>query len=82
VIIHQINFENITVFEAEDNAPVTADANAPVPFPVAFQRVQAISGKVYIGRTQGRIEMGQDIGDATNLIRPDLASVTVLKQML
>jgi len=58
VIVHQVNFVNITVFEAEDDTPVTADSNAPLPFSVAFERVQAISGKVYIRPTQGRIEMG------------------------
>ena len=82
MVIHQINIENITVFEAEDDAPVTADADAPAPFPVAFQRVQAISGKVNIRRTLGGIEMGQHIGDATHLIGSDLAGVPILKQAL
>jgi hypothetical protein len=47
-VIHQIDIEYITVFEPEYDAPVTADTDAPVPFPIAFQRVQAISGKVNV----------------------------------
>src|ERR1035438_3657602 len=33
VVVHQINIEYITVFEPKYDAPVTADADAPVPFP-------------------------------------------------
>ena len=57
----------------------TADADALVPFPIALQRVQAISGKVKIHRTERRVEMGQCVGNALELIRPDLAGVPVLK---
>ena len=82
VVIHQIDIEYITVFEPEYDAPVTADTDAPVPFPIAFQRVQAISGKVNVDRMDCRVEMGQDIGNALALMRTDLAGVPVLKQAL
>ena len=52
------------------------------PFRFAFQRVQAISGKVNVHRMKRRIEMGQHIGNALELIRRDLAGVSVLKQTL
>jgi hypothetical protein len=41
--------------------------------------VQAISGKVNVRRMERRVEMGQHIGNALELIRPDLAGVPVLK---
>jgi hypothetical protein len=82
VVVYQINIEYITVFEPEYDAPVTADADAPAPFPIAFQRVQAISRKVNVHRMKRRVEMGQHIGNALELIRRDLAGVSVLKQTL
>jgi hypothetical protein len=48
----------------------------------ALQWVQAISGKGNVRRPQRSIEMGQDICNAPELIGPDLAGVTVLKQTL
>src|ERR1022692_2739646 len=48
VVVHQINIEFIAVFEPEYDAPVTADADAPVRFLIALERVQAISGKVNV----------------------------------
>lgn len=47
---HQIDIEHIAVCEAKNEAPATANADAPVPFQIAFQRVQAISGKVNVRR--------------------------------
>ena len=82
VVVHQINIEYVAVFEPEYDAPVAADADAPVPFPIALQRVQAISGKVNVHRMKRRVEMGQHIGNALELIRRDLAGVSVLKQTL
>lgn len=70
MVVHQINIEYITIFEPEYDAPVTADADAPVPFPIALQRVQAISGKVNVYRMERRVEMGQHIGNALELIPP------------
>src|ERR1035438_3385492 len=64
VVIHQIHIEHVTVFEPEYDAPTPADADAPVPFPIAFQRLQAISGKVKVHRMERRVEMGQHIGNA------------------
>jgi len=78
VVIHQINIENVTLFEPEYDAPVTADADAPI----SLQSVQAISGKVNVRRTYCRIEMGQHIDNALELIRLDLTGVPVLKQTL
>ena len=54
--------------------------NAPVPFLIALQRVQAISRKVNVHRMERRVEMGQHIGNAPEFIRRDLAGVPVLKQ--
>src|ERR1022692_1663563 len=80
VVVHQIDIYHITVFEAENDTPVTADGDAPVPFQIAFQRVQAISGESNVRRAYRRIEVGQYISNACELIRPNLAGVTVLKR--
>src|ERR1022692_3585651 len=77
VVVHQIDIYHITVFEAENDTPVTADGDAPVPFQIAFQRVQAISGESNVRRAYRRIEVGQHISNACELIRPNLAGVTV-----
>ena len=82
MVVHQIDIEYITVFEPEYDAPVTADADAPVPFPIVLQRMQAISGKVNVHRMDCRVEMGQCVGNALELIRPDLAGVSFVKQTL
>jgi hypothetical protein len=82
VVIHQINIENVTLFEPEYDAPVTGDADAPISLHISLQWVQAISGKVNLRGTYRRIEMGQHIDNALELIRLDLTGVPVLKQTL
>jgi hypothetical protein len=82
VVAHQINIEYITVFEPEYDSPVTADADALVPFLIALQRVQAISRKINVHRMERRVEMGQHISNTPEFIRRDLAGVAVLKQAL
>jgi hypothetical protein len=42
--------------------------------------MQAVAGKINIGRTNGRIEMSQHVSDAAHLIRPDLADVSILEE--
>src|ERR1022692_5149535 len=81
VVVHQIDIYHITVFEAENDTPVTADGDAPVPFQIAFQRAQPISGASNVRRAYRRIEVGQHISNACELIRPNLAGVTVLKEL-
>src|ERR1022692_1797416 len=71
VVVHQIDIYHITVFEAENDTPVTADGDAPVTFQIAFQRVQAISGESNVRRAYRRIEVGQHISNACELIRPE-----------
>jgi hypothetical protein len=80
VAVHQVNIENIIVLEPKHDAPITADADAPVSLQIALQRMQAISGKVNVRRTHSRVEMGQHVSNALELIRPDLSCVPVLKQ--
>jgi hypothetical protein len=36
VVIHQINIENVTLFEPEYDAPVTGDADAPISLHIAM----------------------------------------------
>ena len=82
MVVHQINIEYIAVFEPEYDAPVTADADAPVRFLIALERVQAISGKVNVPRMKCGVQMHQYIGNALELIRQKFAAVSVLKQTL
>ena len=70
MIVHQINIEYITIFEPEYDPPVTADADAPVPFLIALQRVQAISRKVNVHRMERRVEMGLHIGNTPEFYPP------------
>jgi len=75
VVVHQIHIVYVAGFEPEHDAPITADADASKPFQTTLQRMQAVSGKVNVPRMERRVEMGQHIGNALALIRPELGGV-------
>lgn len=41
--VYDLNFKGIAVFKAKADAQLVIDANAPRPFPIAVQRLQAVS---------------------------------------
>jgi hypothetical protein len=49
VIIRQIHVEYVTVVKSENDTSITADA--PVAFPLPFERMQPIPRKVNVART-------------------------------
>jgi len=42
--------------------PLTRTAQCPLEF--ALERVQAVAGRIHVGRTGGRIQSGQDSSEA------------------
>ncbi len=75
MIVGKLHIVGVAVFKAEDNPPVGAHGNAPVSLPVAFERMQAVSGKIQILGTHGVVQNGQNLADGLDQIRPDQAPV-------
>ena len=61
VVVGQGNVKRVRAFKAEDNSPIRPYRNRPKALQSAFQRVQAITGKVHGLRRIGFVEPGENI---------------------
>jgi hypothetical protein len=77
VVIDQINIGYVTVLEAKDNAPVSADSDAPKPDEVALQRVQPEARKVHILGPRRTVQKRKHAGDFIDVLGVQAAAVVV-----
>ena len=62
VVVDQVYFHHLAIYEAEDNEPVAEYAHTLLPAPVALQRMQPVAGQVHVlGRL--RRQLCQDATD-------------------
>ena len=61
VIVDQFNVESIFPFKTENDAPVGPHSDRPEASQPAFERMQAIAGKIERLGRRGLIETGQNI---------------------
>ena len=55
MVINQVHVHRLSLDKAEDNAPVARDAHAPLPAPVALQRMQPVARQFHVlGRLRRR----------------------------
>ena len=69
VIVQQIDVDHLTLFEAEDDAPVCRHPDAPLPAAIAFERMQPQSGSVHVVGTARLIKHRQDVPEAGHEVR-------------
>jgi hypothetical protein len=75
MIIDQINIRGAATFEVENNAPVGAYRDAPVPGEIAFQRMEPETGQVEFLWPGGLIEPRRYPGNLIRMLRADFAAV-------
>ena len=63
MVINQVHVHRLAPDKAEDNAPVARNAHAPLPTPVALQRMQPVAGQFHV---LGRLRRRQFRQDATD----------------
>ena len=81
MIVNQIDIEHIAIREAEDNPPISGNADAPEPFQITFEHVQPVSGQIKRSNGLGGVQTAKNILDPPRLIRVDTAAITaVIKQ--
>ena len=81
MVIHEIDIQSITVIKAEDNPPVTGNADAPDVFEIAFETVQAVAGKIHVRRLRRHVQVGQNVFDALRLIGAKLTRITFIETL-
>jgi len=77
VVIDQINIGGVALLKAEDDPPVGAHGDAPVPREVAFERMEPEARQVELFRSGRFVETGQHTGDFVHVLRVHLAPVIV-----
>jgi hypothetical protein len=77
-----IHVEGITVLEAEDNAPVAADADGPEAFSVAMQRMEIRTGKAHVADVHSGIELRQHKAQPLGVLRADTGLAPGLEEIL
>jgi hypothetical protein len=82
MIINEIKVECITVFKAENDAPVTGNPHTPKTFEVPFQRVKVVARHVEVPRFFSDIQKAENILDQFKLVSPNLAPITAFIQPL
>jgi hypothetical protein len=67
----------VALLEAEDDPPVGANGDAPIPGKLALQRMQPEAGQVELVRSHRFIEPGEHAGDFIGMLGVDFAAVIV-----
>lgn len=73
VIVDQIDFECVTIVEAETNLPVAGYRYAPQAFHIAFESMEPIARQVQIGGALRPVQVRQHVRNPACLLRGDLA---------
>ena len=60
MVILVIDENRVLALERKREPPVPAHPHGPVPLKVALEWVQAVAGRIHVGRAGGRIQSGQD----------------------
>jgi hypothetical protein len=79
VIIDIINVSRVAMgIEAENNAPIGADGDAPKPGQVARQQVQMEAGQIHIVGVGRDVQLRQHTGDFRHMLRQQPPAVAAL----
>ena len=68
VVINQVPVHRLSIDKAEDNAPVARDAHAPLPAPVALQRMQSVARQSHVLGRLRRRQFCQDTTDTASQV--------------
>ena len=82
MIINQLNITRVPILEPKNDPPVGADGDRPESFAAAFERMQAIAGKIKGLRSVCSVEGSQNIFDLVNEISSDLTAVATFVKSL
>jgi hypothetical protein len=70
MVVDEIDVEGVTLFEPENQPPVSGDGHAPMTLQFTLQRVQTPTGEQRdVGGLLGRIDGGENVGDLLRLTR-------------
>src|SRR5580704_1593576 len=77
VIIKQIDIRDIPLFKAKNDAPVSANGNAPVPREIARQRMEPEPRQIEVRRLRRYVQPRQHARDLLDVFRVDAAPIIV-----
>jgi hypothetical protein len=77
VVIDQINIRRVALLEAENDPPVRAHGDAPVPGKIAPQRMPPETRNVALRRPHSLVEPREHGGNFVHMVWVDLAAVVV-----
>jgi len=63
MVVNQVDVASSAIFETENNPPVGANREGPVSFPIAFELVQAVAGKIESLRGGSGVQYAQNTLD-------------------
>lgn len=83
MIVCQVDIEDVALFEAKHDSPISSDSDTPQSLEVAFQGVKPPAGKQrHVARFLGGIECGEHIRDLLDLIGRDAAAIISFEETL
>jgi hypothetical protein len=77
VVFEKIHAIGVTFLEAEDNAPIAANGNAPKAFQIPGEAMQAKSVDIHVLNGHGGIQTAEHQNDLIGQIRPYFAPVVM-----
>ena len=82
MVVHQVDVASSAIFETENNPPVGANREGPVSFPIAFELVQAVAGKIESLRGGSGVQYAQNTLDFVGQVSAKAAAIVLLEQPL
>jgi hypothetical protein len=81
MVVDEIDVEGVTLFEPENQPPVSGDGHAPKTSQLTLQRMQTPAGKQRdVRESLGRIDDGENIADLRRLTRRQSGDVIGFKE--
>lgn len=82
MVVDQIDFAGIAIFDLEDYALVCPHGDCPEAFKGAFERMEAKSRQVHVIRFFGAIKNGEDMFELPRILSGYLAMTGLFKKEL
>ena len=80
MIVEEIHVVNVTLLEAENDAPIGPNPHSPLTFSITFKPVQAQARKVQVLRLFCSVQQKQDVFNPLNTVRWQFPAITFLEQ--
>jgi len=77
VIVHEIDFVSVPIFQSENDPPVLRNRHAPESPPVAAKLVKAIAREIHVGGAESLIKVHQYVRNSTGLIRAKQTGIAI-----